>query len=183
MSVGSSSLAAVDPSDPVSPAADSLRHGLFRYLTADESADYLAIMNLFSATLLVDLSAAEVTVQLAERAWAIDCDTVEARCRQLVAWGNLVPAVRDARVSTVAEYIRSRSRYQVSKLGGRLHREAVAILHASDGAREVARELLGQIGDRVEPPVRHGRGKQFFDERINRASALADPAGAELASE
>jgi Protein of unknown function (DUF2397) len=45
----------------------------------------------------------------------------------------------------VAEYIRSRSRYQVPKLGGRLHREAVAILHASDGAREVARELLGQI--------------------------------------
>ena len=70
---------------------------------------------------------------------------MEARCRQLVAWGNLVPSIRDAKVSTVAEYIRSRSRYQVSKLGGRLHREAVAILHASDGAREVARELLGQI--------------------------------------
>ena len=125
MSVGSPSLAAVDPSDPVSPAADSSRHGLFRYLTAEESADYLAIMDLFSATLLVDLSAAEVTVQLAERARAIDRDTVEARCRQLVVWGNLVPAVRDARVSTVAEYIRSRSRYQVSKLGGRLHREAL----------------------------------------------------------
>jgi uncharacterized protein (TIGR02677 family) len=45
----------------------------------------------------------------------------------------------------VAEYIRSRSRYQVSKLGGRLHRQAVEILHTSDGAREVARELLGQI--------------------------------------
>lgn len=167
MSVGSSSLAAVDPSDPVSPAADSLRHGLFRYLTADESADYLAIMDLFSATLLVDLSAAEVTVQLAERAWAIDCDTVEARCRQLVAWGNLVPAVRDARVSTVADYIRSRSRYQVSKLGGRLHREAVAILHASDGAREVARELLGQIVQSLE------RILQMLDRPEVDAEALA----------
>jgi uncharacterized protein (TIGR02677 family) len=145
MSVGSPSLSAVDPSDLVSPAADSSRHGLFRYLTAEESADYLAIMDLFSATLLVDLSAAEVTAQLAERGRAVDRDAVEARCRQLVGWGNLVPAVRDARVSTVAEYIRSRSRYQVSKLGGRVHREAVAILHASDGAREVARELLGQI--------------------------------------
>jgi hypothetical protein len=134
MSAGSPSLAAVDPSEPVSPAPDSSRHGLFRYLTVEESADYLAIMDLFSATLLVDLSAAEVTAQLAEHRDSIDRDTVEARCRQLVAWGNLVPAVRDARVSTVAEYIRSRSRYQVSKLGGRLHREAVAILHASDGA-------------------------------------------------
>ena len=135
----------MQPSDPVSPPADSSRHGLFRYLTAEESADYLAIMDLFSATLLTDLSAAEVTSQLAERGRLFGRDTAEARCRQLVAWGNLVPSLRDARVATVAEYIRSRSRYQVSKLGGRVHRQAVAILHASDGAREVARELLGQM--------------------------------------
>jgi uncharacterized protein (TIGR02677 family) len=102
-------------------------------------------MDLFSATLLTDLSAVEVTAQLAERDLTLDRDLAEARCRQLVTWGNLVPSLRDAKVSTVAEYLRSRSRYQVSKLGGRVHREAVAILHASDGAREVARELLGQI--------------------------------------
>jgi Protein of unknown function (DUF2397) len=115
--------------------------------------------------LLVDLSAAEAAAQLAERARTIDHDTVEARCRQLVAWGNLVPAVRDARVSTVAEYIRSR--YQVSKLGGRLHREAVAILHASDGAREVARELLGQIVQSLE------RVLQLLDWREIDAEELA----------
>jgi len=127
------------------PSADSSRNSLFRYLTAEEAADYVAIMDLFSATLLTDLSAAEVTAELAEHGVIFDQDSAESRCRQLVAWGNLTPSIRDARVSTVAEYIRSRSRYQVSKLGGRLHREAVAILHASDGAREVARELLGQI--------------------------------------
>ena len=153
----------MEPSDQRPASADSARRDLFRYLTSDESADYLAIMNLFSATLLTDLSAAEVAAQLADRdpspdrdpapagdpaparAAALDRDTAEARCRQLVAWGNLLPSVRDAKVATVAEYIRSRSRYQVSKLGGRVHREAVAIMHASDGAREVARELLGQI--------------------------------------
>ena len=144
MSAVSSSLAAVEPSD-ATPPVDGSRHALFRYLTADETADYLAIMDAISATLLTDLSAAEVAAQLAERGLAIGRDVAEARCRQLVTWGNLVPSVRDAKVSTVAEYIRSRSRYQVSKLGGRVHREAVAILHASDGAREVARELLGQI--------------------------------------
>jgi len=47
---------------------DSSRHGLFRYLTADETVGCLAIMDLFSATLLTDLSAVEVTTQLAERA-------------------------------------------------------------------------------------------------------------------
>jgi uncharacterized protein (TIGR02677 family) len=124
---------------------DGSRRDLFRYLTAEESADYLEIMDLFSATLLTDLSAVEVAGQLAERGVNLSRDTAETRCRQLADWGNLVPSIRDARVATVAEYIRSRSRYQVSKLGGRVHRQAVEILHASDGAREVARELLGQI--------------------------------------
>jgi uncharacterized protein (TIGR02677 family) len=144
-------------SDP--PAADGSRHDLFRYLTADESADYLAIMDLFSATLLTDLSAEEVAGQLAERGSSLSRDTAEARCRRLADWGNLVPSIRDARVATVAEYIRSRSRYQVSKLGGRVHRQAVEVLHASDGAREVARELLGQIVqslDRILAMLGHG---------------------------
>lgn len=130
--------------------SDGPRNDLFRYLTAEEAGDYLAIMNLFTATLLADLSATEVVAQLAGRGASIERDTVEARCRQLVTWGNLVPSIRDARVSTVADYLRSRSRYQVSKLGGRLHREAMEILHASTGAREVARELLGRIVDSLD---------------------------------
>jgi uncharacterized protein (TIGR02677 family) len=130
-------------SEPAS--VDGTRRDLFRYLTVEESADYLAIMDLFTATLLTDLSASEVAGQLAERGVGLSRDTAEARCKQLADWGNLVPSIRDARVATVAEYIRSRSRYQVSKLGGRLHRQAVEILHTTDGAREVARELLGQI--------------------------------------
>jgi len=48
----------VDPRGLKAFICDALRN-----LTAEESADYLAIMDLFSATLLVDLSAAEVTAQ------------------------------------------------------------------------------------------------------------------------
>ncbi len=135
----------MEPPASSSSRDDGRRRDLFRYLTADESGHYLAVMDLFAATLLTDLSAAEVATQLADRGRTLERDTVEARCRQLVEWGNLVPSIRDARVSSLAEYIRSRSRYQVSKLGGRVHREAVEILQATDGAREVARELLGQI--------------------------------------
>ena len=135
----------MEDSDQISASQDGSRRDLYRYLTVEESADYMTIMDLFSATLLTDLSAAEVSAQLAERDVTLDRETAEARCKQLVAWGNLLPSVRDAKVATVAEYIRSRSRFQVSKLGGRVHREAVAIMHVTDGAREVARELLGQI--------------------------------------
>jgi uncharacterized protein (TIGR02677 family) len=123
------------------------QRALFSYLTADVADEYLAIMRLFTGTLLADLSAAEVAIQLAEHGLVLDPDTVENRCRQLVDWGNLVRSVRETRVPTVAAYHRSRSRYQVSKLGGRLHREAEEILRAVDGAREVARELLARIVD------------------------------------
>jgi uncharacterized protein (TIGR02677 family) len=125
----------------------STQRALFSYLTADATEEYLAIMRLFAGTLLADLSAAEVAAQLGERGLTLDADTVETRCRQLVDWGNLVRSVRETRVPTVAAYHRSRSRYQVSKLGGRLHREAEEILRAVDGAREVARELLARIAD------------------------------------
>lgn len=123
---------------------------LFSYLTADAADDYIEIMRLFTATLLADLSASEVAEQLLRQSTALDSDTVESRCRQLVDWGNLVRSVRETRVPTVAAYYRSRSRYQVSKLGGRLHREAEEIFRAVDGAREVARELLARIVDSLD---------------------------------
>jgi uncharacterized protein (TIGR02677 family) len=131
---------------PSTEVADtSAQRALFSYLTADVADEYLAIMRLFTGTLLADLSAGEVAAQLVDRGLSLDQDTVESRCQQLVVWGNLVRSVRETRVPTVAAYHRSRSRYQVSKLGGRLHREAEEILRAVDGAREVARELLARI--------------------------------------
>lgn len=130
------------------------RAALFRYLTAEESDDYLAVMSLCMDTLLTDLSASDVAAALTERGTPMTTDTAEARCRQLVDWGNLIRSLRDARVSSVAEYIRSRSRYQVSTLGGRVHREAVEVLRATDGAREVARELLGQLVEALDRVLR-----------------------------
>ncbi len=132
--------------DPTTHDTSSQR-ALFSYLTAEVADEYLAIMRLFTGTLLADLSASDVAAQLTERGLVLDPDTVEGRCRQLVDWGNLVRSVRETRVPTVAAYHRSRSRYQVSKLGGRLHRKAEEILRAVDGAREVARELLARIVD------------------------------------
>ncbi|WP_410666195.1 DUF2397 domain-containing protein [Amycolatopsis sp. lyj-84] len=128
------------------------RASLFVYLTTRLSAEYRAIMDLFTGPLLADLSAAEVTLQLAERGVGLSVDEVTERCERLQSWGNLVRGVRDARVPTVRDFLRSRSRYQASKLGGRVHRDAEAVLAAGEGAQEVARELLGatvQVLDRI----------------------------------
>ncbi|WIX76970.1 TIGR02677 family protein [Amycolatopsis carbonis] len=128
------------------------RANLFVYLTTRLSAEYRAIMDLFTGPLLADLSAAEVAQQLADRGINLPVDEVTERCERLQSWGNLVRGVRDARVPTVRDFLRSRSRYQASKLGGRVHRDAEAVLAAGDGAQEVARELLGatvQVLDRI----------------------------------
>lgn len=135
------------------PRETSAHLDLFRYLAADERMDYIAIMSRFTASLLADMSAATVVEMLDREGLSLDSDTVEARCRQLVRWGNLVPSLRDARVSSVQDYLRARSRYQVSSLGGRVHRGAVEIMEAADGAREVARELLGEIADSLAEVV------------------------------
>ncbi|MFH5823066.1 TIGR02677 family protein [Georgenia sp. AZ-5] len=126
------------------------RTDLFRYLTTDLAGEYRAIMGLFTGTLLADLSAAEVSAGLAGAGVVLSVDDVTARCEQLERWGNLVRGIRDARVATVHDYVRSRARYQASKLGVRVHREAEALLAAGDGAREVARELLGVTAETLE---------------------------------
>lgn len=134
-------------SQPLSGPEAEQRRALFIYLTAAAFDDYVAVMDLFTATLLADLSASEVAAQLAEAGIDLTAELAEERCQQLVTWGNLVRSVRDTRVPTITAYHRSRARYQVSKLGGRLHRQASDILQTADGAREVARELLARIAD------------------------------------
>lgn len=151
---------AADPSPRTSPsdtAETAERLMLYRYVSAENAAEYLQLMRLFTETLLTDLSAAEAHEALLRNApsTALTVDDIEHRCRQLVTWGNLVPSVRDARVATVGEWLRSRSRYQASKLGGRVHRQVDDVLRASDGAREVARELLGGTVQTLERILAH----------------------------
>ncbi|MGY1603107.1 TIGR02677 family protein [Geodermatophilus sp. SYSU D00815] len=140
-------------SDPGTGPAELARLDLYRYATADDPvvrAQYLAIMRLFSETLLTDLAASEVAEQLTARGEPVTVEDVEARCERLEAWGNLIRSVRDSRVATVADYLRSRSRYQVSKLGGRVHRQVDELLRATTGVRDVARELLGGMVDTLD---------------------------------
>lgn len=108
------------PEHPAAPAADKFsaatdqerseaRADLFRYLVADNALQYRAVMRLFAGPLLADLSAAEVAAQLSDKTIPMTADEVAAACKQLEVWGNLVRGVRDARVATVRDYLRSRT--------------------------------------------------------------------------
>ncbi|WP_158277859.1 TIGR02677 family protein [Pseudosporangium ferrugineum] len=141
------------------PEEDLARLSAFAYLTAPEHADYLAIMRLFTASLMADLSAQQVVEGLAGRGVNLSLDTAVNRLEKLKGWGNLLPSSHTVRVKSIEEYQRARSRYQLSPLGERVQRQADEVLSSADTAREISRELLGLINvglanlaDRVAAP-------------------------------
>jgi uncharacterized protein (TIGR02677 family) len=145
------------PSD--APGVDeSRRLKLYAYLDAREHRrTYLSIMRLFSSTLLADLSAGEVAAALgaAEERGEVPTDesrveNVIARLKQLAEWGNLVPGRREVVAASIAEFQHGSVRYQVSKLGVRVQRDADALLRTAEGAREVSRELLPAISNGLD---------------------------------
>lgn len=129
------------------------RLALYAYLQPGRNhRTYLAIMRLFTSTLLADLSAGEVSSALAraERDGLIDegesqVDVVIPRLRQLVEWGNLVLGRRETVAASIAEFQQGSMRYQVSKLAVRVQRDVDELLRVPEGAREVSRELLPAI--------------------------------------
>ncbi|MCP3801148.1 DUF2397 domain-containing protein [Allokutzneria sp. A3M-2-11 16] len=128
------------------------RLALYAYLTAEHRRSYLAIMRLFTATLLPDLSPNEVAAALAplEREGAIDPgesdpEVVADRLKRLHDWGNLVKGRRETIASSIAEFVRGAFRYQVNKLAVRVQRDVDELLRVPEGAREVSRELLPAI--------------------------------------
>jgi Protein of unknown function (DUF2397) len=99
--------------------ADPERLRLYRYVTAPEADDYLAIMTLFTSALSVEWSPQD----LVDHGVNLPVDTVAARCKKLADDGNLLPSPREVRETSITAYQSQPVRYRVSALGGRLRRE------------------------------------------------------------
>lgn len=124
------------------------RLSAYAYLSAPERLEYVAVMRVFCSTLLADLSTPDLLAKLAERGGpgaALDAETLARRLEELVRWGNLLRSTHAVKATSIAEYQRSRSRYQLSKLGERVQRDADEVLGGADAAREVSSELLALV--------------------------------------
>ena len=129
---------------------DPARLNLYSYLTAGQSEQHVRIMRVLAGEVLTrQMSAAEISAKLSSDRYPVKEEDVEARCKQLVDWGNIIPSVRNYRVATIAELRRTKSRYQASKLGVGIASDVDEILGADDGAKEVARELLDVIAEQL----------------------------------
>ncbi|MEV7426024.1 MULTISPECIES: TIGR02677 family protein [unclassified Streptomyces] len=135
------------------PAADSdgswERLTAYTYLSAPERLEYVAVMRVFCSTLLADLAVPDVLAKLADGAPGpareLGAETLTARLEQLVRWGNLLRGSHTVKASSITDYQRARSRYQLSKLGERIQRDADEVLAGADAAREVSSELLALV--------------------------------------
>jgi uncharacterized protein (TIGR02677 family) len=167
------------------PGGDGGRLRLYAYLARQETRTYVAIMRLFTSTLLADLSAADVAAALvdAEAEGRIDpgeahIDRVLVRLDQLLKWGNLVRGRRETNTRSITEFLYGSWRYQVTKLAVRVQRDVEAMLAVPEGAREVTRELLPAISRGLE------RITQAFAQAVAvEATRRADSAAARQARE
>lgn len=186
--VGEPESGTADAGGPGGPTDVPSRLKLYTYLQVPERRTYLAIMRLFTSTLLADLSASEVSQALRRveqdgliDAGESDVDIVLTRLRKLVEWGNLVLGRRETIAASIAEFQTGSMRYQVSKLAVRVQRDVDELLRVPEGAREVSRELLpavqrglGRIGDTLAEALRTER-----DEPGSRAARRSREALAE----
>jgi uncharacterized protein (TIGR02677 family) len=128
--------------------AERVRLESLRYATVPEAAEYLAIMRTFTsdiAGLLSDQSAAEVAARLRVQGIELDPDTADARLSYLVEHGNLARSPRENEAHSVREYLQARSRYQLTQIGGVVHRQIEELLGTVEQAREVSSEMLSGI--------------------------------------
>lgn len=138
------------PGAPPEPGDDETRKRLdaYAYLSAPERLEHVAIMRVFCGTLLADLAGPDVMAKLRESGGPgarLDADTLTARLEQLEKWGNLLRGSHTVKASSITEYQRSRARYQLSRLGERIQRDADGVLAEADAAREVSNELLALV--------------------------------------
>ncbi|WP_426516761.1 DUF2397 domain-containing protein [Diaminobutyricibacter sp. McL0618] len=130
---------------------DHSRLSLWAHTQTDQAEQHRRIMRLLSGEVLSrEMSAAEIATELTAGGFPIKEEEVEARCAQLRVWGNVIPSVRSYRVATVAEWRKAKARYQASKLGARVAVQIDGIVTATDGAKEVARELMGVIAEQLD---------------------------------
>lgn len=138
---------------------DRMRLEALRYAVAtDESADYIAIMRVFTgglSGLLSDQSAGEISQQLGVHGIELDAEIVESRLSYLVEHGNLARSPRETQARSIKEYLTTRARYQLTQRGELVHRQVEELLGATEAAREVSTEMLGALLDGLTALLRY----------------------------
>lgn len=147
---------------------------LFRYITAQEWADYRAIMDVFANTFFSEFTPEEVAARLGSVGYVIDAGVVGDRLESLYKWGNLTISSVVGNPSSLQDYYRSRNRYLITPAGQEVHQLIEGVLRRVDTVTDVSitrlRMLLDALehlasldAERAEPDALADAGAAVFD--------------------
>lgn len=126
---------------------------LFRHVSAEKSAMYRTIMDMFTAAkrqFRLHLRPDEV---LAEAAWTSTppkVEEIQLALAQLAAWGNLESQPDTARVASISDFYRARFLYRLSEGGDAVESALAAFTQALKRRAELQTVALEDISSRLQ---------------------------------
>lgn len=152
-------------------ASEDVGRGMFRYLVAEEWADYRAILGVFADTFFSEFTPEEVAARLAGSGHQIDVSTVADRLESLRRWGNLTVSSAVGNPSSLADYYRRRNRYLITRPGQEVHQVVEDVLARVDEITDVSTGRLRALLDALTR-------LSSLDARRDEPNALTDAVGA-----
>lgn len=152
-------------------AGSAAGRDLFRYVVAQEWADYRAIMNVFADTFFSEFTPEDVAARLADTGTPLDAALVGERLESLRRWGNLTVSSAVGNPQSIQDYYRRRNRYLITRAGQEVHQIVEGVLTRVDEVTDVSTGRLRALLDALDRLA-------ALDPRRADPDTLADAVGA-----
>jgi uncharacterized protein (TIGR02677 family) len=126
------------PAVAAAPSSQEAARRLFRYITAEEWADYRAIMDVFADTFFSEFAPEDVATRLASAGHPLDVAMVGDRLESLYKWGNLSVSSSIGNPQSLNDYYRRRNRYLITPAGQEVHQIVKGLLSRVDAVTDVS---------------------------------------------
>lgn len=129
------------------PAAQADGRDLFRYIVAQEWADYRSIMGVFADTFFSEFTPDDVATRLAGAGHALEESVVGERLESLRRWGNLTVSSAVGNPQSIQDYYRRRNRYLITRAGQEVYQIVEGVLKRVDAVTDVSTARLRVLLD------------------------------------
>jgi uncharacterized protein (TIGR02677 family) len=137
------------PEAQISPERLDDARSVVIYLVAQESSQYIAIMEVLEAS-ITDLTPNEVSARLQAAHMPLDQSTVEARLDKLREWGAASARTDTSRILRHADLLARNWRYTATPTGRQVQRFYRKVLADTPTIREIPLSSLARVVDAVE---------------------------------
>jgi uncharacterized protein (TIGR02677 family) len=165
------------PTASETPQANAQAAGrdLFRYIVAQEWADYRAIMRVFADTFFSEFTPENVVGRLASAGHVLDEAIVSERLESLRRWGNLTVSSVVGNPQSIQDYYRRRNRYLITRAGQEVHQIVEGVLTRVDAVTDVSTARLRVLLDALDRLARLDAHRADADTLADAVSAVFDP--------